>query len=136
MVTTGAYVAESKEKAVEAACQPMSSYLVSNVYRYHDTFPHPPEVPRWPDLIPPYTPEVLDWQTQNGMVCGDPDDALQQCRRWEAAGADQLAFGCGMNTQEQMLKTIRLLGEHVIPKIDTDPEHSTTRYRREAAARA
>jgi hypothetical protein len=25
-----------------------------------------------------------------------------------------------------------LLGEHVIPKIDTDPEVSTTRYRRQA----
>jgi len=28
---------------------------------------------------------------------------------------------------------IRLIGEHVIPKIDTDPVHSTDRYR--AAAR-
>ena len=29
---------------------------------------------------------------------------------------------------------IRLMGEHVIPKIDTDPMHSTTRYRDAAAA--
>jgi len=27
------------------------------------------------------------------------------------------------------LETIRLIGEHVIPKIDTDPVHRTTRFR-------
>jgi hypothetical protein len=42
-------------------------------------------------------------------------------------------FGSGMNTQDEMLRTIELLGEHVIPKIDTDPEHSTTRYRRQSS---
>jgi hypothetical protein len=30
---------------------------------------------------------------------------------------------------------IRLMGEHVIPKIDTDPVHRTTRFREAAAAR-
>ena len=29
-----------------------TSYLQSNVYRYHDTFPHPDWVPHWPELIP------------------------------------------------------------------------------------
>jgi len=27
------------------------------------------------------------------------------------------------------------MGRHVIPEFDTDPEHSTTRYRRSAVAR-
>jgi len=27
------------------------------------------------------------------------------------------------------LQTIRLIGEHVIPKIDTDPVHRTSRFR-------
>jgi alkanesulfonate monooxygenase SsuD/methylene tetrahydromethanopterin reductase-like flavin-dependent oxidoreductase (luciferase family) len=133
MVTSAAFVDEDRGKARQSVFDGTISYLQSNVFRYHDTFPHPPEVPRWPELLPPYTPEVLDWQTQNGMVCGDPDDALEQCKRWEAAGADQLVFGCGMNTKDQMLTTIRLIGEHVIPKLDKDPEVSTTRYRREAA---
>ena len=39
-----------------------------------------------------------------------------------------------MATHEQDLETIRLMGEHVIPKIDTDPVHRTTRYRRAAAS--
>jgi hypothetical protein len=30
---------------------------------------------------------------------------------------------------------MELFGREVIPQFDTDPEHSTTRYRREAAAR-
>ena len=68
-----------------------------------------------------------------GIVMGDPDDALRQCQEWEDAGADQLVFGSGTATQEDTLETIRLMGEHVIPKIDNDPEVSTTRYRRQAA---
>ena len=35
----------------------------------------------------------------------------------------------------QSLETIRLMGEHVIPKIDTDPVHRTTRMREAAAAK-
>ena len=64
------------------------------------------------------------YQIDGGLICGDPDEALAQCQRWESAGADQLVFGVGMATHEQYLETIRLIGEHVIPKIDTDPEHS------------
>jgi hypothetical protein len=32
-----------------------------------------------------------------------------------------------------MLETIRLFGEHIIPKLDTDPVHRTTRLRDAAA---
>jgi hypothetical protein len=78
---------------------------------------------------------MLDASIQGGGVIGNPDDALAQCRRWEAAGADQLVFGVGTATTEQMLETIRLMGEHVIPKIDTDPVHRTTRLREAAAER-
>ena len=35
------------------------------------------------------------------------------------------SFGIGPDTLEDTLETIRLIGEHVIPKIDTDPEHRT-----------
>ncbi len=135
MVTSGAYVAEDREVAYDWATAPHNTYLGSNVYRYHDTFPHPPEVPNWPDLLPDYTREAIPHMLQSGAVLGDPDDALEQCRRWEAAGADQLVFGLGTATQEQSLEMIRLMGEHVIPKIDKDPIHRTTRLR-EAAANA
>ena len=68
-----------------------------------------------------------------GAVIGTPDDALKGARDWEAAGADQLVFGLGTTTKEETLTTIRLLGEHVIPKIDTDPVHRTTRFREAAS---
>ncbi len=36
---------------------------------------------------------------------------------------------------ELCAQSIELFGKQVIPEFDTDPEHSTSRYRREAAAR-
>jgi alkanesulfonate monooxygenase SsuD/methylene tetrahydromethanopterin reductase-like flavin-dependent oxidoreductase (luciferase family) len=134
MVTTGAFVAEDGQDALRIASNARMSYLQSNVYRYHDTFPHPDWVPTWPDLIPDPTVEQLQAQKESGLILGDPDEALEQCRRWEAAGADQLVFGTGMATTEQQLEMIRLMGEHVIPKLDKDPVHRTTRFREAAAS--
>ena len=34
-----------------------------------------------------------------------------------------------------MIESMELFGKEVIPQFDKDPEHSTTRYRREAAAK-
>ncbi|MBO0729881.1 MAG: LLM class flavin-dependent oxidoreductase [Acidimicrobiaceae bacterium] len=135
MVTTTGFVHEDREEAYRSAMASSMSYLQSNVFRYHDTFPHPPEVPTWPDLIPDPDRQTLEFMVAGGLVCGDPDNALETCRRWEAAGADQLVFGTGMTSKEEMLETIRLMGEHVIPKLDTDPVHRTTRLR-DAAAKA
>ena len=133
MVASSAEVAEIRETAYDWATAPHSSYVGSQVFRYHDTFPHPPEVPMWPELVPDLTREAIPSLVAAGRVVGDPDDALQQCRRWEAAGADQLVFALGVAPQEQALETIRLLGEYVIPKIDKDPVHRTTRFREIAA---
>jgi alkanesulfonate monooxygenase SsuD/methylene tetrahydromethanopterin reductase-like flavin-dependent oxidoreductase (luciferase family) len=135
MVTSTAFIREDREKAYESALNSSMSYLQSNVYRYHDTFPRPGWVPAWPDLIPKPSREELEMMADVGLVIGTPDEALEICRKWEAAGADQLVFGVGMTQQDEMLETIRLMGEHVIPKIDKDPVHRTTRMR-EVAARA
>jgi alkanesulfonate monooxygenase SsuD/methylene tetrahydromethanopterin reductase-like flavin-dependent oxidoreductase (luciferase family) len=129
MVTATGFVAEDSGVAFQNALDSEMTYLQSNVFRYHDTFPHPEGVPYWPELIPPNTPEALQYQIDGGLIVGDPDEAIMQCRRWESAGADQLVFGVSMATFEQDLETIRLMGEHVIPKIDTDPIHRTTRFR-------
>jgi alkanesulfonate monooxygenase SsuD/methylene tetrahydromethanopterin reductase-like flavin-dependent oxidoreductase (luciferase family) len=134
MVTSTAFVAEDGDVARKAAEDSPLAYLQSNVFRYHDTFPHPEGIPYWPDLLPDYTPEAIQAACDIGaFICGDPDQALAQCRRWEAAGADQLVFGQGMATKAQALETIRLMGEHVIPKIDPDPVHRTSRMREAAA---
>jgi hypothetical protein len=129
MVTSTAFVAEDGGVAFQRALDSEMTYLQSNVFRYHDTFPHPEGVPYWPDLIPPNTPDALQYQIDGGLIVGDPDQAITQCRAWESAGCDQLSFGVSMATFEQDLETIRLMGEHVIPKIDTDPIHRTTRFR-------
>ena len=133
MVTTGAYVSEDRERAYDWATAPHNTYLQSNVFRYHDTFPRPAGVPPWPELLPDNTREAIPLHVERGAVLGDPEDALRQCRRWEAAGTDQLVFGLGAATQEQSLEMIRLMGEHVIPQVDKDPVHRTTRLREAAA---
>jgi alkanesulfonate monooxygenase SsuD/methylene tetrahydromethanopterin reductase-like flavin-dependent oxidoreductase (luciferase family) len=134
MVTATAFVNEDREAAYQSALNSSMTYLQSNVFRYHDTFPRPGWVPPWPATIPSPDREQLEMTAAAGLVLGTPDDALETCRRWEAAGADQLVFGVGMMRQEEMLETIRLIGEHVIPRIDKDPEHRTTRMRNNAAA--
>jgi alkanesulfonate monooxygenase SsuD/methylene tetrahydromethanopterin reductase-like flavin-dependent oxidoreductase (luciferase family) len=133
MVTTAAFVAEDEQVAIASATAPHNNYLVSNVFRYHDTFPHPPEIPQWPELIPDATPDQIPYAREQGGIVGDPDHALAQCRRWEEAGADQLVFGVGSADHQDTLEMIRLMGEHVIPKIDTDPVHRTTKFREAAA---
>lgn len=135
MVTAPAWVSEDAGQARRDAVEARPSYLQSNVFRYHDTFPHPDWVPRWPDTIPDLTLEDLDKVVGSGaMVIGDPDQALGQCRAWEAAGADQLVVAVGPGSHAATLETIRLLGEHVIPELDTDPVHRSSRFR-DAAAR-
>jgi alkanesulfonate monooxygenase SsuD/methylene tetrahydromethanopterin reductase-like flavin-dependent oxidoreductase (luciferase family) len=137
MITSAAFVAEDREAAVQSMVGGRLSYLQSNVFRYHDTFPHPDWAPQWPELLPDATAdEVRSAIGTPGTIVGDPDDALKACQEWADAGADQISFGQGMATQEEALETIRLIGEHVIPKLDKDPEHRTSRFRREAGAHA
>jgi alkanesulfonate monooxygenase SsuD/methylene tetrahydromethanopterin reductase-like flavin-dependent oxidoreductase (luciferase family) len=129
MVTTAAIVSEDPQTVEREASSHGLSYHQSNVYRYHDTFPRPEWVPQWPALLPDPDPSMLPEARRSGVILGDPDHAVEQCRRWESAGADQLVFGTGFGSHETTLETIRLLGEHVIPKLDTDPVHRTTRFR-------
>jgi alkanesulfonate monooxygenase SsuD/methylene tetrahydromethanopterin reductase-like flavin-dependent oxidoreductase (luciferase family) len=136
MVTSAAFVKEDTQSALQYAVDARLNYLQSNVFRYHDTFPHPAGVPYWPEIIPDFDVQTVQAMTGNGgVICGNPDEALAQCRLWESAGCDQLTFGMSHGDNvEGTLETIRLMGEHVIPKIDTDPVHRTTRFRQEAGA--
>ena len=131
MVTSTAICAETHEKAVEIAVGGGLNYLQSLLFRYHDTFPRPEGIPEWPELLPEYTAEIIELLiAEELMICGDPSEVLQQCKRWEQAGADQLSFGLPIGiSYEDTMKTIKLIGEHVIPQIDTDPVHRTTRFR-------
>jgi alkanesulfonate monooxygenase SsuD/methylene tetrahydromethanopterin reductase-like flavin-dependent oxidoreductase (luciferase family) len=133
MVSTLAFVAEDAADAVRslAAARPM--YLQSHLFRYHDTFPRPPGVPPWPQLIPDISEDMARHAVGlPGSVIGDPDDALRACLEWEATGVDQLVIGIGTGTLAETLETIRLLGTYVIPKLDLDPMHRTSRFRQAA----
>jgi alkanesulfonate monooxygenase SsuD/methylene tetrahydromethanopterin reductase-like flavin-dependent oxidoreductase (luciferase family) len=131
MITSAAFVREDSDRAAKDMAAANLTYLQSNVYRYHDTFPHPDWVPNWPELIPEIDEAgaLSMINAGSGLVAGDPDQALAAAQRWADAGADQLSFGLGCDTVEGTLESIRLIGEHVIPKIDTDPVHRTTRFR-------
>ncbi|MFC8917168.1 LLM class flavin-dependent oxidoreductase [Streptomyces sp. NPDC047821] len=131
MVTSTAICAETHAEAVAIAVGGGLNYLQSLLFRYHDTFPRPEGIPEWPELLPEYTEEIVELLiAEELMICGDPDEVLRQCRRWERAGADQLSFGLPIGVSyEDTMTTIRLIGEHVIPEIDTDPVHRTTRLR-------
>ncbi|MFF8379692.1 LLM class flavin-dependent oxidoreductase [Streptomyces sp. NPDC015661] len=134
MVTSTAICAETHEKAVEIAVGGGLNYLQSLLFRYHDTFPRPEGIPEWPELLPEYSAEIIELLIQEElMICGDPSEVLAQCKRWEQAGADQLSFGLPIGiSYEDTMNSIKLIGEHVIPEIDTDPVHRTTRFRRAA----
>ncbi|WP_037575128.1 LLM class flavin-dependent oxidoreductase [Phaeacidiphilus oryzae] len=131
MVTSTAICAPTHKEAVRIAASSNLNYLQSLLFRYHDTFPRPDGIPEWPELLPEYTEEFIELLiAEELMICGDPDEVLTQCKRWEQAGADQLVFGLPVGIPyEDCLQTIKLVGRHVVPKIDTDPVHRTTRFR-------
>jgi alkanesulfonate monooxygenase SsuD/methylene tetrahydromethanopterin reductase-like flavin-dependent oxidoreductase (luciferase family) len=111
-------------------------YLQSLVFRYHDTFPKMEGLPVWPDLMPEPTPADVEFRINEGYIlCGDPDEVLEQVKRYESVGADQLVFGLPLDMpRDAAMETVRLFGEHVIPKMDPDPVHRTTRFREAASA--
>lgn len=134
MVTSTAICAETHEKAVEIAVNANMNRFQSLVFRYHDTFPRPEAIPQWPETLPEYNAEIIELLiAEELLICGDPSEVRAQCKRWERAGADQLSFGLPTGvSKEDTLTTIKLIGEHVIPHIDTDPVHRTTRFRQSA----
>ncbi|MGH8999073.1 MAG: LLM class flavin-dependent oxidoreductase [Acidimicrobiia bacterium] len=127
-------IASDRDQARREFLEGGNNYQMSQVFRYHDTFPRPEGFPVWPDVLPDLTAEQLDYFIDLGAaIVGDPDDVVEQVRRWEATGADQLLMLRGVKTKEQTLRMLDLMGKHVIPKFDTDPVHRTTAQRAAAA---
>ena len=136
MITNGVICLEDGQKAREAACRMGISYLQSLVFYYHDTFPAPEGLPIWPEEFPEPTLEDIEFRINEGyLLCGDPDEVIEQVKRYEGVGCDQLVFGLPLNMPWDLChETIRLFGDHVIPKFDADPVHRTTRFRDAAAS--
>ena len=86
------------------------------------------------ELLTKAVRELADAQRQQAAQLKKLLEAQKaQDRRWEAAGAHQILVLRGTKTKQQTHEMIRLMGEHVIPKIDTDPLHRTTRFRDQAS---
>jgi alkanesulfonate monooxygenase SsuD/methylene tetrahydromethanopterin reductase-like flavin-dependent oxidoreductase (luciferase family) len=136
MITNGVVCLEDGAKARQAATSMGISYLQSLVFYYHDTFPKVEGLPVWPEPFPEPTLEDIEFRISEGyLLCGDPDEVVEQVKRYEAVGCDQLVFGLPLNLPwELALETIELFGEHVIPKFDHDAVHRTTRFREGARA--
>lgn len=134
MVTTQMLCMEDGGRAREAYLAADSNYHVSLVFRYLDTFPKPAGIPPWPAVIPAPTPGDVDEQIAKGlMAVGDPDEVARTIQRYEATGADQVSFGMLSSSMsiETCQEAVETFGRHVLPMFDKDPEHSTTRQRRE-----
>jgi alkanesulfonate monooxygenase SsuD/methylene tetrahydromethanopterin reductase-like flavin-dependent oxidoreductase (luciferase family) len=132
MVTSQMLCLEDGHKAREVACNMTSGYQNSLVFHYLDTFPKPPGLPEWPELIPEPTPEGLDRQIERGLVCiGTPEEVTRSVKGYADIGVDQLVFGMLSTTMpiEVCIEALETFGRHVIPEYDKDPLHSTNRQR-------
>jgi alkanesulfonate monooxygenase SsuD/methylene tetrahydromethanopterin reductase-like flavin-dependent oxidoreductase (luciferase family) len=54
------------------------------------------------------------------IVVGDPDQCMEKVRRYESLGVDQLICYVQFGTlpHESVMRTIQLMGEHVIPELE------------------
>lgn len=134
MVTSSMLCLEDSRRARELIGAARGEYHKSLLFRYLDTFPRPADIPEWPEVCPPYTSEEVDLAVELAeWPIGDPEEVSRSVQRWVDAGADQLVFG--MMSQELpaevVIEATELFGREVIPRFDTDPEHRTTRLRRE-----
>jgi alkanesulfonate monooxygenase SsuD/methylene tetrahydromethanopterin reductase-like flavin-dependent oxidoreductase (luciferase family) len=137
MVTTQMLCLENGQRARQVACDMASSYHQSLVFRYLDTFPKPPFIPTWPEVLPEPTLEEMEARIAAGLVAvGTPDECVRNIQRYADIGADQLTFGMLSSTMpiETCVEAVETFGRHVLPTFDTDPVHRTTRHREAALA--
>jgi alkanesulfonate monooxygenase SsuD/methylene tetrahydromethanopterin reductase-like flavin-dependent oxidoreductase (luciferase family) len=139
MMTNAVICLSDRQRAREVALSAGRGYLYSMVCMYHDTMPVRAGSPVWPQApfsIP--NEDTLDQLIEGGwLLCGTPDEVLEQVAKYQDVGCDQLVFGLpseGLN-HEEVLEMLELFGTKVIPEYDRDPVHSTTRYREQAVRR-
>jgi alkanesulfonate monooxygenase SsuD/methylene tetrahydromethanopterin reductase-like flavin-dependent oxidoreductase (luciferase family) len=137
-VTTSFMCLEDRDRARDVMTHSGNGRQQTLVFHYLDTFPKPPFVPEWPKEIPDPTLEDIEKGLSTGAaMVGTPDECAAGVQKWVDVGVDQLIMGPSgsMFPHELLVETVTLFGDEVIPRFDKDPEHSTSRYRREAADR-
>jgi alkanesulfonate monooxygenase SsuD/methylene tetrahydromethanopterin reductase-like flavin-dependent oxidoreductase (luciferase family) len=132
MITTQMVCMEDGAKARKTFLEADSSYFMSILFRYLDTFPRPPGIPEWPEIIPPITADQLEAAIAAGATAvGDPDEVTKVVESFAATGADQLSFGM-LSTSislESCEEAVETFGKHVLKNFDKDPVHNTTKQR-------
>jgi alkanesulfonate monooxygenase SsuD/methylene tetrahydromethanopterin reductase-like flavin-dependent oxidoreductase (luciferase family) len=131
MLTNAVLCFEDREKAHQIASRDGRGYLYSLVCLYHDTIPKPDWAPVWPQPPIRLDAATVDAAVAGGaLLCGNPEEIIDQLRAYEETGVDQVTFGFPNDLEhEEALECIETFGKHVIPAFDKDPEHSTNRYR-------
>jgi alkanesulfonate monooxygenase SsuD/methylene tetrahydromethanopterin reductase-like flavin-dependent oxidoreductase (luciferase family) len=131
MLTNAVLCYEDRDKARRLALDPKRGYLYSLVQLYHDTFPHNDAAPTWPEFPTALPADLLDPVIDGGlMLCGNPEEVVEQLRIYEQTGVDQVVFGLPGNlAPDDVFELIETFGKHVIPEFDKDPVHSTTHHR-------
>ncbi len=138
-ITTSFMCLEDRDEARNLMAHSGNGRQQTLVFHYLDTFPKPPFVPEWPAEIPDPSPDAIEKGFQSGAaIVGTPDECAQGIERWNSIGIDQLIMGPSGSTygHDVLERTVKLFGDEVIPRFDTDPEHSTSRYRAAAAGRS
>jgi alkanesulfonate monooxygenase SsuD/methylene tetrahydromethanopterin reductase-like flavin-dependent oxidoreductase (luciferase family) len=137
-VTTSFMCLEDRDEARQWMSRSGNGRQQTLVFHYLDTFPKPPFVPEWPAEIPDPTLEQIDAGFRTGAsIVGTPDDCASGIQKWVDVGVDQIIMGPSgsLYPHELLERAVKLFGDEVIPRFDTDPEHSTARMRHEAAVR-
>jgi len=137
-VTTSFMCLEDRAEARELMTRSGNGRQQSLVFKYLDTFPRPSWVPEWPEEIADPTLDQIEAGYDMGAtIVGTPDDCAAALGKWDDISVDQMIMGPSGSVypHDLVAKTLALFGDEVIPRFDKDPEHSTSRYRREAAAR-
>jgi alkanesulfonate monooxygenase SsuD/methylene tetrahydromethanopterin reductase-like flavin-dependent oxidoreductase (luciferase family) len=138
MVTTQMLCLDDGDRARREFARMGTGYHQSLVFRYLDTFPKPPGLPVWPDLVPEPTVADLEDRVRSHAACvGDPGEVSETLRAYEAIGADQVVFGLlsSLVPIELAVESVETFGRRVIPDFDGDPVHRTTRHREAWLAR-
>jgi alkanesulfonate monooxygenase SsuD/methylene tetrahydromethanopterin reductase-like flavin-dependent oxidoreductase (luciferase family) len=132
MVTTQLLCLEDGARVRRLGASLGMGYHRSLLLRYLDTFPRPPGVPEWPELVPDPTPAQLDLAIAAAEVpYGTPEEVARAIEKYAAAGVDQVVFGLLSSTMDRDLafETIETFGRHVLPEFDRDRVHRTARQR-------
>jgi alkanesulfonate monooxygenase SsuD/methylene tetrahydromethanopterin reductase-like flavin-dependent oxidoreductase (luciferase family) len=138
-VTTNMFCLEDGDEARRLYADAKVDRFTEAFFFWLDSVPRPKGFPQTgPVSMPPITSKDLAaGLAAGGRQVGAPEEIAKVIGMYEAIGVDQLIYSPLTMTMDQrhVLRSIETFGTHVLPRFDTEPEHSTTRQRL-AATRA